>query len=76
MLFTDVEGSTRLLGELGAARYAEVLSEHQQLIRQTAAEFAGVEVDTQGDAFFFVFQSPRSAVACAQAAARAFSSGS
>ncbi len=68
MLFTDVEGSTRLLGELGAARYAEVLSEHQQLIRQTAAEFAGVEVDTQGDAFFFVFQSARSAVACAQAA--------
>ena len=52
MLFTDVEGSTRLLGELGATQYAEVLSEHQRLIRQTAAEYDGAEVDTQGDAFF------------------------
>jgi predicted ATPase/class 3 adenylate cyclase len=68
MLFTDVEGSTRLLGELGDAEYADALREQQRLIRQTAAEHDGIEVDTQGDAFFFVFRSARSAVACAQGA--------
>jgi len=68
MLFTDVEGSTRLLGEVGAAEYADALREQQQLIRQTAADHDGFEVDTQGDAFFFVFRSARSAVACAQRA--------
>ena len=68
MLFTDVEGSTRLLGEVGPAEYADVLKEQQRLIRQTAAEHDGIEVDTQGDAFFFVFRSARSAAACAQSA--------
>ncbi len=68
MLFTDVEGSTRLLGELGAVGYAAILREQQGLIREVAAEHDGIEVDTQGDAFFLVFRSARSAVACAQSA--------
>jgi predicted ATPase/class 3 adenylate cyclase len=54
-LFTDVEGSTRLLDELGAAAYAEALAEHRRVIREACAEHGGVEVDTQGDAFFFAF---------------------
>ncbi|HZN21344.1 MAG TPA: adenylate/guanylate cyclase domain-containing protein, partial [Gaiellaceae bacterium] len=54
-LFTDVEGSTRLLHELGAEAYAEALAEHRRVIREACAAHDGVEVDTQGDAFFFAF---------------------
>ena len=54
-LFTDVEGSTRLLHELGAEGYAEALAEHRRLIREACTTHDGVEVDTQGDAFFFAF---------------------
>jgi predicted ATPase/class 3 adenylate cyclase len=54
-LFTDIEGSTRLLQELGPA-YAELLSLHHAVLRACIQEWHGVEVDTQGDAFFVVFQ--------------------
>jgi predicted ATPase/class 3 adenylate cyclase len=54
-LFTDVEGSTQLLHELGADRYAEALAEHRRLVRDAVARHGGVEVDTQGDAFFVAF---------------------
>jgi predicted ATPase/class 3 adenylate cyclase len=54
-LFTDVEGSTRLLRELGAEGYAEALAEHRRVIRDACTRHDGVEVDTQGDAFFFAF---------------------
>ena len=54
-LFTDVEGSTRLLHELGAEGYAAALAEHRLEIREACASEGGVEVDTQGDAFFFAF---------------------
>ncbi len=64
-LFTDVEGSTRLLDELGAQRYAEALGTHRAVVRAALAEHRGVEVDTQGDSFFCAFASARSAVACA-----------
>jgi predicted ATPase/class 3 adenylate cyclase len=53
-LFTDIEGSTRLLDELGDA-YAEVLEEHRHALREIFAHHEGVEVDTQGDAFFVAF---------------------
>ncbi|HEY5660685.1 MAG TPA: adenylate/guanylate cyclase domain-containing protein, partial [Gaiellaceae bacterium] len=69
-LFTDVEGSTRTLTELGVERYAEALETHNRLIRAAVVAHGGVEVDTQGDAFFCVFTSARSAVACAQDAQR------
>jgi class 3 adenylate cyclase len=51
----DVEGSMRLLAELGADAYAAALAEHRRVIRQACASEDGVEVDTQGDAFFFAF---------------------
>ena len=54
-LFTDVEGSTRLLDELGADAYAGVLGEHRRVVRETCASHGGAEVDTQGDAFFLAF---------------------
>jgi class 3 adenylate cyclase len=52
VLFTDVEGSTRLLGELGAEGYAGALAEHRRVLREAFSAHGGVEVDTQGDAFF------------------------
>ena len=54
-LFTDVEGSTRLLHELGDDAYADALADHRRVIREACAAEGGVEVDTQGDAFFFAF---------------------
>ena len=54
-VFTDVEGSTRLLDELGADAYAGVLGEHRRVVREACASLGGAEVDTQGDAFFLAF---------------------
>ena len=54
LLFTDVEGSTRLLHELGDD-YGEALHEHRRRLRGAFADHEGVEVDTQGDAFFVAF---------------------
>jgi predicted ATPase/class 3 adenylate cyclase len=64
LLFTDVEGSTRLLHELGD-RYASVLAEHRRLLREAFARHGGVEVDTQGDAFFVTFERAPDALAAA-----------
>jgi class 3 adenylate cyclase len=64
-LFTDIEGSTALLGRLGTEKYADVLAEHHRVIRESLAAHAGVEVDTQGDAFFAVFASPSRCAAAA-----------
>ena len=65
-LFTDVEGSTRLLHELGAEGYAEALAEHRRVIREACSAEGGVEVDTQGDAFFFAFPTAPGAIAAAR----------
>ena len=54
-VFTDVEGSTSLLNELGAEAYAHALADHRAVIREACLRRGGVEVDTQGDAFFFAF---------------------
>jgi predicted ATPase/class 3 adenylate cyclase len=62
-LFTDIEGSTALLGRLGEDAYAQVLAAHHALIRSALIAHDGSEVDTQGDAFFAVFSSPRACVA-------------
>ncbi len=62
-LFTDVEGSTALLRRVGEGAYAQVLADHHRLIRSGLAAHDGEEVDTQGDAFFAVFTSPRVCIA-------------
>ncbi|HWQ22928.1 MAG TPA: adenylate/guanylate cyclase domain-containing protein, partial [Gaiellaceae bacterium] len=73
--FTDVEGSTKLLHSLGAEGYAETLAEHRRVIREACASEGGVEVDTQGDAFFFAFSTAPGALAAAAAFTEALSSG-
>jgi predicted ATPase/class 3 adenylate cyclase len=75
LLFTDIEGSTRLLHLLGE-RYADVLAECRALLRGVFLEFDGHEVDTQGDAFFIAFARASDAVAAAVAAQHALSSHS
>jgi class 3 adenylate cyclase len=70
-LFTDIEGSTALLQRLGDRRYAEVLEEHQRLLRDAFAKGNGQEVDTQGDAFLVAFPRARDAVGAAVTAQRA-----
>jgi predicted ATPase/class 3 adenylate cyclase len=64
-LFTDVEGSTSLLNELGAETYADALAEHRAVIREACTGNGGVEVDTQGDASFFAFPTAPGALAAA-----------
>ena len=64
-LFTDIEGSTRLLHELGDA-YADALAEHRRVLREVFARHGGVEVDTQGDAFFVAFGRASDALAAAR----------
>jgi predicted ATPase/class 3 adenylate cyclase len=63
-LFTDIEGSTRLLSKLGDD-YADALAEHRRVLRESFQRHGGVEVDTQGDAFFIAFSSAAPAVAAA-----------
>ncbi len=65
LLFTDIEGSTRLLHASGASGYAELQAIHRQILREAMAAGAGAEVDTQGDAFFFAFPDPIEAVLAA-----------
>ncbi|MGE5691780.1 MAG: adenylate/guanylate cyclase domain-containing protein [Pseudomonadota bacterium] len=69
-VFSDVEGSTALLKRLGE-RYGEVLADHRRLMRETLGGRGGVEIDTQGDAFFFAFARARDAVAGSVEAQRA-----
>lgn len=67
-LFTDIEGSTRLLHELGAEGYAERLADHRRVLRDAFARHDGVEVDTQGDAFFVAFPTAPGAIAAVEEA--------
>jgi class 3 adenylate cyclase/DNA-binding CsgD family transcriptional regulator len=69
-LFTDIEGSTRLLKQLGRERYGELLSRHNAHLRSVFERHGGIEVDPQGDGFFAVFRSAGSAVAAAAEAQR------
>jgi class 3 adenylate cyclase len=68
-LFTDIEGSTRLLHRLGED-YGRLVSQHRRVMRETATEAGGSEIDVQGDAFFFGFTRARDAAAGAIATQR------
>ena len=74
-LFTDIEGSTRLLHALGPEAYAEALAEHRRVLREAFAAHDGVEVDTQGDAFFVAFPTATGAAAAALAGRDALEAG-
>ena len=72
-VFTDIEGSTGLLKQLGE-RYDELLTDHRRIVRDAFTSLNGVEIDTQGDAFFFAFGRARDAVEAAVDAQRAHAS--
>src|ERR1044072_8093538 len=69
-LFTDLEGSTRLLRDIGRERYEEVLSIHRRLMHEAVEGSDGYFVDKQGDGCFAVFRSGGDAVAGAAEAQR------
>jgi predicted ATPase/class 3 adenylate cyclase len=71
LVFTDVEGSTRMLQELGTEVYVRALEDHRRLLRETFAARGGVEVEMQGDSFFFAFADAAEALAAAAEAQRA-----
>ena len=73
MLFTDIEGSTRLLQELGRDAYVRALNDHRRVLREAFSAHGGVEVETQGDSFFAAFARARDAVAAAADAQRILS---
>ena len=72
-VFTDVEGSTRLLKQLGE-RYDDTMAAHWRLLREAFTEAGGREIDTQGDSCFVAFRTAKDAVAAAVAAQRALAS--
>src|SRR5882672_3631623 len=74
-LFTDIEGSTRLLHELGEDRYAAALDEHRRVLRAAFGAHGGVECDTQGDAFFFAFPTVQGATGAVAQAQRDLAAG-
>ena len=69
-LFSDVEGSTELLRRLRDG-YAEVMADHERLLRSAFQDCGGHEINTQGDSFFIAFRKPKDAVAAAVRAQRA-----
>jgi class 3 adenylate cyclase len=73
LVFTDIEGSTRLLRELGEEAYRDALAEHRRVVREAFA--SGYEVDEEGDAFFYAFPTAGSAVAAVEQAMRALERG-
>ncbi len=74
-LFTDIEGSTRLLQALGGA-YPDLLAEHHRILRDAVKEAGGIPISTEGDSLFAAFDSPASAAAGAVAAQRALATTS
>ena len=75
-LFTDIEGSTQLLQHLGDDVYTSVLDQHHSVMRAAIASHRGVEISTEGDAFFVVFPVAGDAVACTLAAQQSLLSAS
>ena len=69
-LFTDIEGSTQLLKQLGGEGYARALDDHRGILRDAFDAHGGHEIDTQGDSFFVAFRRAKDAVSCAIASQR------
>ena len=75
LVFTDVEGSTALLRELGKEPYREAMALHRRIVREACARRDGYEVDYEGEAFFYAFQSATAAVAAVEEALGGLESG-
>jgi predicted ATPase/class 3 adenylate cyclase len=74
-VFTDVEGSTKLLQQLGADAYADALAQHRRALREAFVRHEGFEVDTQGDSFFIAFSTAPAAIAAAAEAQQVLAAG-
>jgi len=74
-LFTDIEGSTMLLHELGAEGYEQALAEHRRILRAAFERHGGAEVDTQGDAFFVAFPTAPGALHAAAEGTKGLAAG-
>jgi hypothetical protein len=74
LVFTDIEGSTRLLDQLGTEAYREALGEHRRVVRESFGQADGYEVDYEGDAFFYAFASAQAAVDAVEEAMRGLES--
>src|SRR5512134_2691393 len=68
-LFTDIEGSTRLLEELGDG-FRALQDAHSEIVRGAVSQHGGAEIRTEGDSFFVVFEAPGAAVRAAVDAQR------
>ncbi len=75
-LFSDMEGSTRLVQQLGPARYAQVLEQHNEILRGAYAAHGGTERGTQGDSFLVMFGEAPAAIAAAAEAQAAIAAAS
>jgi predicted ATPase len=75
LVFTDIEGSTRLLHELGQAAYGDALAAHRRIVREACSRHDGYEVDYEGDFFFYAFASVERAVRAVQEAMQGLESG-
>ena len=74
-MFTDIEGSTKLLEELGVDVYRDRLSEHRRIVRAACARHNGYEVDYEGDSFFYAFGSAQAAVGAVSEAMQTLDGG-
>jgi pimeloyl-ACP methyl ester carboxylesterase len=71
VMFTDIVGSTERAGELGDARWRELLAAHQAAVRRELGRFRGREVKTLGDGYLATFDGPARAIQCGNAIAEA-----
>jgi predicted ATPase len=75
LVFSDIEGSTKLLESLGTSAYREALAEHRRIVREAYARYQGYEVDYEGDAFFYTFANAPEAVAAVSEAMKGLKAG-
>ncbi len=75
LVFSDIEGSTKLLEEFGTDDYREALAEHRRIVRKAYGRYAGYEVDYEGDAFFYAFSSAKDAITAVSEAMSALEEG-
>ncbi len=75
LVFSDIEGSTKLLEALGTSAYRQALAEHRQIVREAFARYRGYEVDYEGDAFFYAFDSAQQAVSAVSEAMQGLEAG-
>jgi class 3 adenylate cyclase len=75
LVFTDIEGSTRLLEELGTDAYRSALAEHRHIVRDACSRYEGYEVDYEGDAFFYAFATAQAAVSAVSQAMQGLDGG-